>query len=256
LYASGLITASHTDGITTTKLHSVGAITTQSTISASGLITASHTDGITTTKLYASGLITASNGISVQTITAVNTGTDVNLFTGQTAGVITIGTANSTVTVTSPLTTTGALNAQQGIVLSASKFITVSAPASNPGSTQIGYSYKALDISGSTALGTSFANLSSSSNFQLSAGTWLAELSGSFSNNAGFGQIGLSSTSGVIDTARTASTYSVNSGTIGAYIKMTTIIQQIGTVTWYVVVYRGTVAVSVGTIVVNETRIA
>ena len=67
LNASGLITASHTNGITTTKLHSVGTITTQSTISASGLITASHTDGITTTNLYASGLITASHTDGITT---------------------------------------------------------------------------------------------------------------------------------------------------------------------------------------------
>lgn len=164
------------------------------------------------------------------------------------AGSLNIGATNAT-----------AINmnnrALSGLTYGVNQFVTLSANTAVPAVNQVGYNFLAKSI-GLTALGTAFANVSASPSFTITVGTWIAELSGVFSNSTGFAQIGLSSTSGTVDQTRTASTTTTASGGEGGYVKMTTVIAQTGSVVWYVVGYRGTLAINVDAVRVYLTRIA
>ena len=188
---------------------------------------------------------------------ATNFQATVNTFTnGITApsidsasGTLSIGTTNATgINLNS--------KAVSNITIGINQFITLSASSTLPAIGQVGYRYKENTINAVTiyALGTSFANIGSF--FTIGSGTWIVELAGNFSNNAGFAQIGLSEVSATVDITRTASTSALNSGSQAAYVKMTTVIQQAGSVIWYIVGYRGSTAMNVAGLTVNITRIA
>ena len=109
-----------------------------------------------------------------------------------------------------------------------------------PMSTEIGFTNIVKTI-GNTALATTPSNISLSPSFIIPSGTWITELSGSLSNNSGFAQIGLSTTSNVFDITRTVST-NANGAPSTAHVLMTTVIQQTSPVIWYVIGVRTTTA--------------
>ena len=182
----------------------------------------------------------------------INTAVAGNFQTGgidrSSAGTFSIGGANATAI---NLNNRVLSNITRGV----NEFVTLSANTAVPVVSQVGYNFLAKSI-GLTALGTAFANVSASPSFTITVGTWLAELSGNFSDTSGFAQIGLSSTSGTVDQLRTTSTNAALTGPQAAYVKMTSVIAQTGSVVWYVVGYRGTVALNVDNIRVYLTRIA
>ena len=182
----------------------------------------------------------------------INTAVAGNFQTGgidrATAGTFSIGGANATAI---NLNNRVLSNITRGV----NEFVTLSANTAVPVVSQVGYNFLAKSI-GLTALGTAFANVSASPSFTITVGTWLAELSGSFSDTSGFAQIGLSSTSGTVDPLRTTSTNAALTGPQAAYVKMTSVIAQTGSVVWYVIGYRGTVALNVDAVRVYLTRIA
>ena len=182
----------------------------------------------------------------------INTAVAGNFQTGgidrATAGTFSIGGANATAI---NLNNRVLSNITRGV----NEFVTLSANTAVPVVSQVGYNFLAKSI-GLTALGTAFANVSASPSFTITVGTWLAELSGNFSDTSGFAQIGLSSTSGTVDQLRTTSTNAALTGPQAAYVKMTSVIAQTGSVVWYVVGYRGTVALNVDNVRVYLTRIA
>jgi hypothetical protein len=156
---------------------------------------------------------------------------------------------------------TGYIICRDSIDLS-SNAINISSPltplyTAPPISSQIGYRYLAKTIASITALPTIPQNVSTTTNFDINPGTWIAELSTDVSNDVGYCMIGISSTSDTFDVLRTGSVNSSTSGAQNGFLKMTSVIQQTTTVTWYIVGYRGTAgAMGTNSIDVYLTRIA
>jgi uncharacterized protein YfkK (UPF0435 family) len=162
----------------------------------------------------------------------VNIGT-VQAFTNAITNTVNIGTSTTTLNIGCPITPTY-----------------TAVPTVN----NIGYNYTAITIASSTISGTAIVTIPSS-NFTISAGTWIAELSSVLSVINTPIQIGISSTSGTFDITRTSSTHTANIASVW-HLKMTTVIQQTANVTWYILGQRGNNNITLTNIKVILTRIA
>lgn len=170
------------------------------------------------------------------TINNGNNPTTGNLVIGstQTTGDITLGGSSRT---------TGAIN----IYRSFTPLYT-----SAPTSAQIGYTYTAYTVSGSTTINATATTIGAG--FSFPVGTWLAEVQCEITSAASFFQLSLAPSG--ISATRATSTNTTLSGAISCYIKLTTIVQLSTSATWNVSAIRGSVAMSAVGLTVILTRIA
>jgi len=121
-----------------------------------------------------------------------------------------------------------------------------------PTSAEIGYTYTAYTVSGSTTINASATTIGAG--FSFPVGTWLAEVQCEITSAASFFQISLAPSG--ISATRATSTNTTLSGAISCYIKLTTIVQLSTSATWNVSAIRGSVAMSAVGLTVILTRIA